>query len=135
MRYLLDTDTCIGCLRLEDRPLATMAGHSPNDLGVSAVTYSELLVGSHLVRLPGKEREKIAAFLAPIKILAFGEREATFHATLLADARKKGRTPGSHDLLIAATALAHELILVTGNTKHFAMIEHLKTEDWLRSKH
>ena len=132
MRYLLDTDTCIGCLRLEEKPLARLAALSPGDLAVSAVTYSELLVGAHQVRQPTKEREKIGAFLAPIEIVPFGKEEAIYHAAMLADARKKGRMPGPHDLLIAATAAARQLVVVTGNTKHFALIEHLRFENWLR---
>jgi predicted nucleic acid-binding protein len=37
---------------------------------------------------------------------------------------------GAHDLLIAATALAHDLILVTGNVRHFGRIESLKLSVW-----
>ncbi|MBP5377247.1 MAG: PIN domain-containing protein [Bacteroidaceae bacterium] len=34
------------------------------------------------------------------------------------------------DLLIGATAIHHNLILVTSNTKHFDRINELKLEDW-----
>ena len=39
---------------------------------------------------------------------------------------KKGEGLDQFDLLIAATALAHSLILVTRNTKHFSRIEGLR---------
>jgi predicted nucleic acid-binding protein len=32
--------------------------------------------------------------------------------------------------MIAATALLHNLVLVTGNTQHFAWIPGLKLDDW-----
>lgn len=37
---------------------------------------------------------------------------------------------GSHDMLIAAIALAYDLIVVTHNIKHFSRVEGLKVEDW-----
>ena len=37
---------------------------------------------------------------------------------------------GPYDMLIAAIAMAHNLIVVTHNTKHFGRIPGLKIEDW-----
>ncbi|WP_335195547.1 hypothetical protein [Nostoc sp.] len=37
---------------------------------------------------------------------------------------------GANDLLIAAIALANDLILVTHNTREFSGIDDLKYEDW-----
>ncbi len=41
---------------------------------------------------------------------------------------------GDMDTLIAATALEEDLILVTGNTNHFARIPGIKIENWIESK-
>ncbi|MGL5078460.1 MAG: type II toxin-antitoxin system VapC family toxin, partial [Waterburya sp.] len=41
-----------------------------------------------------------------------------------------GTPIGAYDLLIAATALANELILVTSNTKEFSRVKHLVLENW-----
>ncbi|MBI4027754.1 MAG: type II toxin-antitoxin system VapC family toxin [Verrucomicrobia bacterium] len=51
-------------------------------------------------------------------------------AKLYARERKAGRTRPDFDLLIAATAKAHNLILATLNIRHFAAIEGLAVEDW-----
>ena len=34
------------------------------------------------------------------------------------------------DVLIAATALVYDLVLVTNNTRHFVVYEGLEVEDW-----
>ncbi len=38
---------------------------------------------------------------------------------------------GEIDMLIASTALTHEMVLVTRNIKHFQRIEHLQLENWI----
>ncbi|MCY2992093.1 MAG: type II toxin-antitoxin system VapC family toxin [Planctomycetota bacterium] len=46
-------------------------------------------------------------------------------------AARRGGFPGRDaDLIIAATALEHSRVLVTGNTTHFAWIPGLKVADW-----
>jgi len=44
--------------------------------------------------------------------------------------RKLGKPTGEMDALIAATAMAHKAVIVTGNRKHFENIEGLKVETW-----
>lgn len=48
-----------------------------------------------------------------------------------ADLHKRGLPIGSEDCLIGATALVHDLVLVTRNIKHFERIEGLQVENWL----
>jgi tRNA(fMet)-specific endonuclease VapC len=45
-----------------------------------------------------------------------------------------GRPIGPNDLLIAATALAHNLTLVTHDLREFSRITGLKVEDWERAE-
>ena len=42
-----------------------------------------------------------------------------------------GQKIADFDLLIGATALCHELILVTNNTRHFARMQSLRLENWM----
>lgn len=44
---------------------------------------------------------------------------------------KQGNPISALDLLIAAIAIAHDLILVTNNTKEFERIPNLKIENWV----
>jgi predicted nucleic acid-binding protein len=51
-------------------------------------------------------------------------------ADLWIEGRAKGLPRGDLDLIIASTALVHDLTLVTGNVKHFQWIEGLKLDNW-----
>jgi tRNA(fMet)-specific endonuclease VapC len=46
--------------------------------------------------------------------------------------RRRGEPLEDADILIAATALTHDLILVTDNEQHFQRIAELKVENWRR---
>jgi predicted nucleic acid-binding protein len=51
-------------------------------------------------------------------------------ATLWADGRRSGIVVDDCDVIIAATAMRHGLVLVTANTRHFNWIAGLAVEDW-----
>jgi tRNA(fMet)-specific endonuclease VapC len=51
-------------------------------------------------------------------------------AELWAEAHRSGHPQTDADLIIAATALEHSRVLVTGNTTHFAWIPSLTLENW-----
>jgi hypothetical protein len=53
------------------------------------------------------------------RVLSFGLQEARIAGALSDGARAKGRSPGFADIVIAATASAHNLILLTRNERHF----------------
>lgn len=44
--------------------------------------------------------------------------------------QKDGKVIDDFDLLIGATAVSFDLIMVTNNINHFNRIKHLKLEDW-----
>ena len=50
--------------------------------------------------------------------------------SLRADLAAQGKPIGPHDILIAATARAHDAVLVTHNTGEFARVTGLRLEDW-----
>jgi tRNA(fMet)-specific endonuclease VapC len=93
-----------------------------DDVAIAAVTAAELLVGVELAdaaRRPG--RQALAeAILAGIPIEDYDLEVARSHALLLAHARRSGRARGAHDLVIAATALARERIVVTTDQSGFS---------------
>jgi tRNA(fMet)-specific endonuclease VapC len=50
--------------------------------------------------------------------------------SIAAELERQGRKIDTHDCVIAATALNHDLILVTRNTKHFQRISGIRLENW-----
>lgn len=131
MRYLLDTDTCIGVLRDATRVAGRLREHSPADLAVASMTLAELLFGARNSRRQQDAQARVAAFLdAPLWIVPF-DTEAARHYAEIRFALKA--TPiGTADLLIAGTARANRLVVVTGNEREFGRVPGLAVENWLR---
>ena len=51
-------------------------------------------------------------------------------AEMKAIQQRVGKPVADLDLLIAATARAHELMIATLNVRHFALIADIEVEDW-----
>jgi len=99
-------------------------------VAVSSITVGELLLGTHLAEDAGRELAKVEAFLRPIQVMPFGRDEAFQWAKLDAGLRRQGNRIETEDAIIAATAMASGMTLVTGNARHFGRVKGLKTVDW-----
>lgn len=89
-----------------------------------------MFYGSARSQTPKRSREKHAAFLSRFKSLPFDDDIATIYGDLRVTLEKAGMPISHPDLQIAATALRHNLILVTHNTREFARVANLDLEDW-----
>ncbi len=131
MMYLLDTNICIYVINHKPQQVfERFRQYQLGELAVSSITASELAFG---VEKSGSERNKQALkkFLSPLEILPYDEQAVWHYAQLRHDLQSKGQTIGSLDMLIAAHALALDVVLVTNNTKEFERIERLKLENWV----
>ena len=131
MKYLLDTNICITLIN--ERPkkvLAHFKRHSLGDIGISSITASELAFG---VAKSGSAKNSAAleAFLLPLNVVDYDAGAAMIYGDIRATLEKQGKTIGPLDMLIAASALSRQLILVTNNEKEFRRISKLKVENWL----
>jgi tRNA(fMet)-specific endonuclease VapC len=122
VNYLLDTNICILLLGGEASRLRQRVEQcDEGELGMSAIVYAELALGSLLGKLPPLFR--VDAFARQVPVLPFDELSARRYAQL----RFKR---GGFDRLIAAHALSLGLTLVTNNERDLADIAHLKVENW-----
>lgn len=128
--FLLDSNFCIACLRRKPWALQALASVPLNMVAISSITLGELLLGTYLASEPGQEHTKVESFLRPIPVLSFGREEAFQWAKIDAGLRKQGNRIETEDAIIAATAIANAMVLVSGNAKHFARIKELKLVDW-----
>ena len=62
--------------------------------------------------------------------LLFDDRCADHYGRIRNELEPGGTPIGPNDLMIAATATAHDLILVTHNTREFGRVVGLEIEDW-----
>ncbi|MBC7813862.1 MAG: type II toxin-antitoxin system VapC family toxin [Burkholderiales bacterium] len=131
MKYLLDTNTCIRYINGRSPQLRTrFLSLSGEDIAVCSVVKAELFYGSAKSEYPAKSRTKQEYFLQALLSLPFDDKAAEVYAPMRARLEKLGTPIGANDMLIAAIALANDLILVTHNTREFVRIDGLKIEDW-----
>lgn len=101
---------------------------SSDEVGIAAITASELLHGVH--RADSEHRARREAFvegvLAAFPPLPFDLLAARSHARLWAELSAAGTDIGPHDRLVAATAIAAGWRVATANTRHFAPVPGLK---------
>ena len=129
--FLLDTNACIRVLNGSSGPLvARLRSHAPSEVRISSVTRAELLYGARRSGRVAENLRLLAAFFAPLVSLPFDDACAEHYGALRASLAAAGRPIGPDNLLIAATALAHDLTLVTHNLREFSRVAGLKVEDW-----
>ena len=132
MRYLLDTNICIyiakrkpvGVLRRLDRL-------RPGDVGMSIVTYFELVYGACKSEYAQANLAKIEQLRLLIPVQPLDVDAAEQYGRLRCELERQGKPIGAYDLLIAAHALSLGLTLVTNNTREFARVSGLPVENWV----
>ena len=102
----------------------------PEEVAISAITLAELAAGPFAatsVDERARRQDRLQRVEAAFDPLPFGVDAARAHARIFAAAREAGRQPRRRaaDLLIAATALAEQLPLVTRNGDDFAGLDAL----------
>jgi tRNA(fMet)-specific endonuclease VapC len=128
---LLDTDTTSLYLRRDPRVRAQAAAYllTKEYLTLSELTYYEVIRG-----LRSRDaRRQLATFerlVAECRVLPFDRACADTAADLWADLRRRGLPIGEVDVLLAGTALAHGLAIVTHNVDHFNRVPGLTVIDW-----
>ena len=129
--YLLDTNACIRILNGSSAILVSrLRRQAPTDIRLSSVTRAELIFGARRSARVAENLGLLAAFFAPLISLPFDDACAEHYGVLRASLAAAGRPIEPNDMLIAATALAHDLTLVSHNVREFSRVANLKLEDW-----
>ena len=102
-----------------------------SSLYISEITLAELKFGIAKSQYPQKSKDTLAHFLAEIQLVPIIHSLDVF-ASEKARLQKAGRTVDDFDLLIGATAIVHNMVLVTNNTKHFDRFKNIMLENWAR---
>ncbi|MGH2727863.1 MAG: PIN domain-containing protein, partial [Actinomycetota bacterium] len=99
--------------RAAKRP-AELVG-SRDDVAIAAITVAEMLLVVELAE--GRHRRArqtwVEAVLSTFYVEDYGVDVARVHATLLGHVRRSGRPRGAHDLIVAATSIATDRMVVT----------------------
>jgi tRNA(fMet)-specific endonuclease VapC len=128
--YLLDTDTLIYSLKGNEAVLRHVERRQHDPMQISVISLMELYYGAH-------KSERSAANLARVRrmensfdILQVDHSIAETFGMIKSDLESQDAPLDDFDLVIAATALAFNLTLVTNNEKHFQRVQGLKLENW-----
>ncbi len=131
-RYLLDTS--VYSQPLKARPLWKVLERWQSEgdeaCAVCGVVAAEVEYGLHRSGSVKRWRMYREELLGRLEIVSVGFGVWRRFAEMRARQQAAGQTVDDFDLLIAATALEHELIVATLNVCHFSMVEGLRWEDW-----
>jgi tRNA(fMet)-specific endonuclease VapC len=122
MMYLVDTDWIVAYLKGRSEATQLLSGLAPAGLAISLITYAEIYEGIYFGQNPTKQEQGFLSLLTRVTVLPLTEESMKRFATLRGELRAQGLLIGDLDLLIAATAIQHHLVLVTRNLRHFQRI-------------
>lgn len=132
--YLLDTS--VFSQPVKDRPVQSALNrwHTTEAIGhatcTSAICVAEILQGLH-VRQSARYWKRYKELIEHrYPVLPFDSVVAETYGELSATMKRQGRTRPVLDLMIAATAKTHGLVVATLNLEDFRDIPGVAVEDW-----
>ncbi len=129
---LLDTDILSEVIKVRNAAVRQKAldyTRQHGRLAISALTRYEVVRGLRDLNA-AIQLTRFGVFCQQALILSVTDAILDRAADLWVIGRRGGHPLGDADLIIAATALEHGRVLVTGNSVHFSWIPRLRTEDW-----
>jgi tRNA(fMet)-specific endonuclease VapC len=130
MSFLVDTDICSAHLRGHREVTGRFLQYGGR-LCISVVTIAELTHWMCRRNTPARFHAVYSEMMAELRIVDLDRSIAEVCGELLAQLSATGNPPGTPDMLIAATALAHDLTLVTHNLRDFQRVPGLRLLDWI----
>lgn len=129
--FLLDTNACIRLLNGKAPDVARrLQSHHPTDVALCSVVKAELIHGAHHSNRTAENMRLLERFFAPFASLPFDDRCADVYGRIRHDLERVGMSIGPNDTMIAAIAVAHDLTLVTANSREFGRVIGLRFENW-----
>ena len=122
-KYLIDSDILIDFLNNKTEAIKLLIRLEESEMAISVITFAEILEGLVDDR---KKYLNVRKGLSKLSMLAVDANIAEKFAGVRAILRKKGELIENMDIFIAATAMSHDLVLVTNNKRDFERIKGLK---------
>ena len=132
MKYLLDTNICIFFFRNKFDVANVLLKKGYDNCCVSEITVAELRYGAENSTNPQKHHGLIDAFLQRIATIPITESIRIYAKEKVRLKRAGKPIDDEFDLLIGATAITHNMILVTDNENHLNRLSNIKIENWIK---
>lgn len=130
MSFLIDTDTCSAHIK-GDRRVVNRFLQYGGRLFISMITMAELYVWASRTKAPPHRQQDVKDLLTHCTLLELSHDVARKYGEVQARLMDRGLPAPQMDLLIAATALTHGLVLITHNMNHYSNVSGLTIDDWL----
>jgi tRNA(fMet)-specific endonuclease VapC len=125
MPYLLDADWAIHALAGRRQAATTLEQLSPEGIALSWVTVGEIYERAFHSPNPQAHLESFREFMRPYRLLGLSDPIMERFAEVRAQLRRRGEVIPDFDILLGATALHHNLTVLTYNTRHLSRIPDL----------
>jgi tRNA(fMet)-specific endonuclease VapC len=126
MRYILDTDWIINLLAGKKDAEERIQQFDPEEIVVSLVTAAEIYESAYNFANPEAHIQKFRSFLSNFQLLNLNLPIIEKFAEVRAHLRRRGQMISDIDILLGATALHYDLIVLTYNKKHLERIPDIK---------
>jgi tRNA(fMet)-specific endonuclease VapC len=131
IKYLIDTDWAIYYLRGREDIVRRLNELKRDGLGLSVVSLAELYEGVFHSKDTKNNQRGLDDFLKVVSVIELTNEMAKIFGQERGRLRVTGEIIGDMDLLIAATALRYDAILLTNNRRHFERVENLHIQSLL----
>jgi tRNA(fMet)-specific endonuclease VapC len=129
IQYLVDTDWAIHYLNDHEGIVQRLQELQRQEgLALSIISLAELYEGVYYSREPEDDDRALQDFLRGVTILGIDEHTCQIFGKERGRLHASGTMIGDCHLLIGATALRHDLTILTNNRRHFERIEGLRIE-------
>ena len=128
--YLLDTDTIIYIFKGHLRVLENLRRNFNEPMSLSVISLMELYYGAYKSQQVTGNLAKIRTLESKLEIIPVGRESSEVFGMIKANLEKQGTPLDDFDLTLASCALAHNLVLVTNDVKHFQRIDGLRLVNW-----
>ena len=131
IKYMLDTNIIIYTIKSRPARVRETFNQHDGQMCISSVTYGELVYGAEKSAQPERNLADIEGLVARLEIVPFDRHAAEHFGQLRSELYRIGQPIGPYDMMIAASARAEGLVLVTNNENEFARVPGLRVENWV----
>lgn len=132
-QYLLDTNICAFLLRDKYGVKSHLLEVGVDNCHISVISYAELYYGAVNSTAVEENLKQLQLFVDGIDVMPVDDA-IPFYAKEKVRLRRAGMPIDDFDLLIATTAKAYGMTLVTENIRHLGKVEGVEIENWIARK-
>ena len=131
MKYLLDTDIIIYWMKGNRDISHKIVSEGFSNIAAADISKAELYYGAYKSLRTEANLAAITTLTERISFIPFNDPSQSIFGMIKADLERKGTRLDDVDLMIASTAIAFNLVLVTNNINHMQRIPGINIENWV----